>query len=363
MMTVFPRSNIVLRRRFSLRFAVLISMLIITCSWDGHSSAQGGQQIQPLVALSSASFLRDTPVAPGSLVSAFTAGVLQPGTQIVGNDANPSTPEFELPVLLGNLTVEVHGRSAGIFGIFGTPSFDQFNILIPTEVVPGKGPIVVKDVTGRILAAGEIEIAEIAPTIFTANVNGQGVPAAYILRVLGSGEQRIEQVADFNPNAGVFAPRPIDLERSDELTFLILFLTGGRGIVAARDNQYEGYIELKSITGPTAVAKTERTFTNRLIAPVQTRDGAEQPAPVIFDAGLDHPLPRRFNRQQFNRDGLGSGKSAGQPAADPIQFDDRPTDFLRRYPDARRQTVPPQYRWLRGQRNGDALSLRPSLQE
>jgi uncharacterized protein (TIGR03437 family) len=236
-MLILPHQRVVGRHGFSLRLVLLISIIAFALCLSGRSSAQGNQQLKPLVALSAASFLRDAPVAPGSIVTAFTSGVLPPGLQLIGTDANPNTPAFELPLVLGNLTVEVHGRPAGIFGMFGTPAFDQFNILIPSDLLPGKGPILIKDATGLIRAAGEIEIAAVAPSIFTANVNGQGVPAAYILRVLPSGEQRIELVAKFDTSLGMFIPQPIDLERSDELVFLVLFLTGGRGIADANETR------------------------------------------------------------------------------------------------------------------------------
>jgi uncharacterized protein (TIGR03437 family) len=173
-------------------------------------------------------------MAPGSIAAIFLNGdIVAPGTIIIGNDTNPSTPEVELPTVLENLSVEVHGKSASIF--FLSPR--QWNILLPADLQPGVGPIVIRDATGLIRAAGEIEIARVTPAIFTANGNGQGAPAAFLLRVLANGQQRIEQVADFDPVGQKFGPRPIDLERGDELVFLILYLTGARGIVDASETR------------------------------------------------------------------------------------------------------------------------------
>jgi photosystem II stability/assembly factor-like uncharacterized protein len=214
-----------------LGFICLVVLLAAVVGWVGLTSAQGGPEIKPLIAISAASFLADTPVAPGSIVAAFTKGVVQPGTYLVGTDSNPSTPEVELPLQLGNLNVEVQGRTASIFGIFGTAYGDQFNILLPNELLPGHSPILIKDVTGRILAAGEIEIAKVAPAFFTANSNGKGVAAGYIVRAHQDDSQMIEQATQYDQTIGAFVSRPIDLEREDERVFLILFLTGARRIV------------------------------------------------------------------------------------------------------------------------------------
>jgi uncharacterized protein (TIGR03437 family) len=225
-MLLLPRLTVACGRGSSARLFLFIVLLAIAFCWDGRrGAAQGVIKITPV---SAASFTALAPVAPGSIVSLFLDGdIVVPNTLLIGNDTNPGTPEIELPTLLGNRSVEIEGRSAGIF--FLSPR--QLNIILPPDLVPGLGPIIIRDATGQILAAGEIEIASVAPTIFTANVTGNGVPAAYILRARPNGEQRIEAVADYNPTSQLFTAHPIDLERGDETVFLILYLTGARRIV------------------------------------------------------------------------------------------------------------------------------------
>ncbi|MBX3280819.1 MAG: hypothetical protein KF868_22705, partial [Acidobacteria bacterium] len=219
---------------FRLRTLVLIALIVIAFILDHRQNAQAVQTLIKITPVSAASFAPQTPMAPGSIAAIFLDGdVVPPGTVVIGNDTNPSTPEVELPTLLQNLSCEVHGRSAGIFFL----SARQWNILLPSDLQPGVGPIVIRDVTGLIRAAGEIEITRVSPSIFTANVNGEGAPAAFLIRVLGNGQQRIEQVAELDPVTQRFAPRPIDLERGDELVFLILYLTGGRGINDASETR------------------------------------------------------------------------------------------------------------------------------
>ena len=125
--------------KFSFRFWMLLLLLLVSALWrDGRAMARvDGAAVSPIVGVSAASFQQGRPVAPGSLVAVFTAGVLSPGTFLQATDAIPGTPAFDLPTLLGNFSAEVHGRSVGIFALINTPGFDQFNILIPPDLAPG----------------------------------------------------------------------------------------------------------------------------------------------------------------------------------------------------------------------------------
>jgi uncharacterized protein (TIGR03437 family) len=223
-----PHSPNPASRKLYLHLIVIALLVSGALCLDGRRSARAAQNLIKITPVSAASFTSQTPIAPGSIAALFLDGnVVSPGTFIVGNDTDPSTPGVQLPRILENLSVEVHGKTASIFFL----SAQQWNILLPVDLEPGVGPVVIRDSTGVIRAAGEIDVARVIPGIFTANGSGQGAPAAYLLRInLGTGEQRLEQVADFDPLAQKFVPRPIDLERGDELVVLVLFLTGARGI-------------------------------------------------------------------------------------------------------------------------------------
>lgn len=207
-------------------FWLSISILALPLLCGPSAPARAARQPAQIVAVSAASFERDRAVAPGSIIAAFTSGVLPPGLLLIGSDTDPSTPQIELPQRLGDLSVEIHGHRAGIFAIAGTPGFDQFNLLVPDDLDEGRGPIVIRDREGSILAAGEIEIAPVVPGIFTAANNGEGVPAAQIVRVRTDGTQVIEPVAEFDATLGRHVPRPIDLGPEGEQVFLVLYLTG-----------------------------------------------------------------------------------------------------------------------------------------
>jgi uncharacterized protein (TIGR03437 family) len=71
-----------------------------------------------------------------------------------------------------------------------------------------------------------INIAPVAPGLFTANGNGQGVAAAVVLRIRPDNSQSFEPVAQLG--SGGFVSAPIDLSSAGDQVFLLLFGTGIR---------------------------------------------------------------------------------------------------------------------------------------
>ncbi|MGH9831526.1 MAG: hypothetical protein ACRD9Y_00840, partial [Blastocatellia bacterium] len=89
-------------------------------------------------------------------------------------------------------------------------------------VIAGAGPF------GDTLGSGPIQVAAVAPGLFTANATGQGVAAAVALRIKADGTQAFEPVAEFDAALNRFVARPIDLGPESDQVFLILFGTGIR---------------------------------------------------------------------------------------------------------------------------------------
>jgi uncharacterized protein (TIGR03437 family) len=134
-----------------------------------------------------------------------------------------------LPTTLAGVTVKVKDsagveRNAPLF--FVSPG--QINYLIPSGTASGIASIGVQR-GASIVASETAPIAAVAPGLFAANANGQGVAAAVALRVRANGAQGVEPVARFDQQAGRFVSLPIDLGPADEQVFLILFGTGFRG--------------------------------------------------------------------------------------------------------------------------------------
>ena len=101
------------------------------------------------------------------------------------------------------------------------------NYQVPPGVAPGTASIAVS-VNGDPVAVGSIKVAAVAPGLYTANANGQGVAAAIVLTVHADGTSSF--VYPFQcPSAGNCTASPIDLGLSTDQVVLELFGTGIRG--------------------------------------------------------------------------------------------------------------------------------------
>jgi uncharacterized protein (TIGR03437 family) len=173
----------------------------------------------PVTTVSAASF--EAPVAPESIVAAFGS---QLATQtIIASDADPNAPGIQLPTQLGGTTVEVNGRRAGLF--FVSPA--QVNYAMPAATESGSVNVVIKSSDGT-TSNGTVQVAQVAPAIFTANATGTGVPAAVVQRFKTNGQISTEFLYQFNSAVGRYVTKPIDMGQEGERLFLVLFVTGVR---------------------------------------------------------------------------------------------------------------------------------------
>ncbi len=167
-------------------------------------------------------------VAYESIAAVFGAN-LAPGAQ-----AAPA--EGLLPTELAGTGVTVTDssgarRSARLF--FVSPG--QINFEIPSGLYYIPQATGVANVPVRVtrgddtVFVGTAQLARVSPGLFTANGNGQGVPAAVIARAKANGNLSYEPVAQYDATQGRFVPRPIDLGATTETASLVLFGTGVRG--------------------------------------------------------------------------------------------------------------------------------------
>ncbi|MCP5111989.1 MAG: hypothetical protein GY953_14265, partial [bacterium] len=115
-------------------------------------------------------------------------------------------------------------RWAGIF--FG--SRNQLNYLVPEAVTDGLASISVY-YNGQIVATGSLRIRRVAPALFSANGNGEGVAAAVALKVAADGTQTSQLVFDGSAPEGQRSSAPVDLGEAGDQVYLLLFGTGLRG--------------------------------------------------------------------------------------------------------------------------------------
>jgi uncharacterized protein (TIGR03437 family) len=212
-----------------IRFNLIASLMIAISSigfgvFAIHNVNPAAQDVQAnMVTTVSAASFESVPVAPESIVAAF--GVNLATQTVVAADTDPNQSGIQLPTELGGTTVEINGRRASLF--FVSPG--QVNCTVPAATEAGQANVVIRAGNGTV-SNGTVQIAQAAPSIFTANANGSGVPAATILRVKANGQQTFEPVAQFNEGVGRFVTRPIDLGPEGERVFLVLFLTGIRRV-------------------------------------------------------------------------------------------------------------------------------------
>ncbi|MEP7342172.1 MAG: FG-GAP-like repeat-containing protein [Acidobacteriota bacterium] len=175
-----------------------------------------------LASVSAASFDGET-LAPDSIIAAFGSG-LASTTQVA--DTLP------LPTSLAGVSVKVKDATgAELLAPLYFVSPTQINYLIPTNAAPGAATVTV--ISGNAaVAAGLVQIAPVAPALFTANASGRGVATGLALRVKADGTQSYEPISTFDPAQSQVVALPIDLgpdagAASDQV-FLILFGTGLR---------------------------------------------------------------------------------------------------------------------------------------
>jgi len=175
-------------------------------------------QFSPLANVSAASFSGSTLATEG--ITAVFGSRVATATQAAATQP--------LPTSLAGTTVTVRDslgmqRAAPLF--FVSPG--QINYQIPAGTAAGQTLITITSGDGTV-SSGTAQIAAVAPSLFTANASGQGVPAATLLRVKANGEQIYEPVAYFDSNSNQFVARTIQIGPESEQDFLILFGTGLR---------------------------------------------------------------------------------------------------------------------------------------
>ncbi|MFN0109328.1 MAG: putative Ig domain-containing protein, partial [Blastocatellia bacterium] len=167
--------------------------------------------------VSAASFAADQ-LAGEQIVAAFGEGL---ATTAV------SAMTLPLPTSLGGTSVTITDskgveRLAGLF--FASPS--QINYLLPAGLSEGIARVTIT--AGGKTSVGLIDVAPIAPSLFTANSDGRGIAAAVLLRVRADGSQSYESVARFDAEQNRFVAVPIEFGEAGEQLFLLLYGTGLR---------------------------------------------------------------------------------------------------------------------------------------
>jgi uncharacterized protein (TIGR03437 family) len=145
------------------------------------------------------------PVAPGSIAVAF-------GVRLATADA--AAAMLPLPLTLAGTTVRVNGRPSRLFyvGDDAPAGYGQVNFLIPPETETGMAEVVITAADGLISLA-HVQVAPVAPGLFTADATGSGEAAALA-----------------TPDGIRYFTAPFDLTVEGNPNYLILFGTGIRNV-------------------------------------------------------------------------------------------------------------------------------------
>jgi uncharacterized protein (TIGR03437 family) len=239
-----------------------------------------------------ASFLTGSP--SDSIASAFGANLA-------------TTTEFAtslpLPTTLAGRTVlvkDVNGveKMAALF--FVSPL--QINFLTPEGLAIGNGSVSV--VGGdQPPIGGCVTVRKVAPSIFAANADGQGVAAAIALRVKSDGSQNFEPITQFDTAQNRFVALPIDLGPdlgpATDRVFLILFGSGFRN----RKSLAHLVLKIGGVDSPPEFAGEQGTFPglDQMNIPLSRRlSGRGLVDVVLLGADPDDSWPHTSNAVQIS---------------------------------------------------------------
>jgi uncharacterized protein (TIGR03437 family) len=156
--------------------------------------------------------------APDSIVAAF-APRLATGVEL--------SSTIPLPTVLRGTRVSVRDSAGDIRDqslFFVSPQ--QVNYLLHPRTALGTATVTVY-LDNAIVALGDIQVVRISPGLFTQNSTGEGVPAAYALRVSGGNVSGVP-ILEYDQSQSRWIPVPIDLGPASDEVYLVLFGSGFR---------------------------------------------------------------------------------------------------------------------------------------
>lgn len=173
-----------------------------------------------------------------SIASLFGAGLT------TGNASATTTP---LPTDLGGAAVRVVdslgvARLAPLFYVSPT----QINFEIPPGTAEGTASISIGPAgmnAASFTGFGTLEIARVAPGLFTADASGRGYPAALVYRYRHGAYLSADPVARYDQASSRIVPVPVDTSLTSDDLYLVLFGTGirYRSTLSSINAQIGGY--------------------------------------------------------------------------------------------------------------------------
>jgi uncharacterized protein (TIGR03437 family) len=196
--------------------------------------------VSKVVSVSAASYAANAAVAPDAVVSAF-------GQNLAGSAASGS---FPLPTTLANIALSVTdsaGTARAVQLYYAGPA--QINYVVPDGTADGAATVTVTE-GSLTLGIGTIQVAGVAPGLFSANANGQGAAAGVVQFYPAAGGYAWQYVATCGAAEGSCVTVPIDLGAAGDLVVLTLYGTGIRGYKNGMTATIGGVAAIPSTTIP-----------------------------------------------------------------------------------------------------------------
>ena len=175
-------------------------------------------QASPFAVVSGAAYNRPA-LAPEEWGVAFGSG-LAGGTETAQSAQLPLT-------LAGTQVIVTDSAGAERAAPLLLASPGQVNFLVPTGTAAGPASIALKN--GSTTFVSLMNVATVAPGLFSANGDGQGAPAAQAVAVSPDGTQSIVPVFQCASTPGSCTAVPLDLGPAGSHLVLVLYGTGIRG--------------------------------------------------------------------------------------------------------------------------------------
>ena len=158
-------------------------------------------------------------VAPDELVSAFGSSLA---------NATAVTPSAYFPTTLGGTTVTLvdSANTTDRVPLFSVAPL-QVNYLVPPAAKPGPATVTIKSGDGA-KTTGIVQVAAVAPGLYTANADGKGAAAAIAITAHPDGTQSSQPTFSCGSAAGSCAAQPISLGAPGDTVVVELFGTGLR---------------------------------------------------------------------------------------------------------------------------------------
>jgi uncharacterized protein (TIGR03437 family) len=216
-------------------FSVLFAASAVLPSLAQTSAGAGS-----VASVSAASYALNAPSAPNMIASAFGHGLA----------GSPASGSFPLPTTLANVALSVTDsagttRAAQLY--YAGPA--QINYVIPNGTADGAATVTVTE-GAQTLATGAIQVAAVAPGLFTANYDGRGAAAGVALRYPAAGGEILQYLAACGAAAGTCVTAPIDLGAAGDLVLITLYGTGIRGYKTGITAAIGGVAAIPSSTIP-----------------------------------------------------------------------------------------------------------------